>query len=617
MKNLYASFVTSLLVGAVSALAGAQTLDPSFSSGNTLIEPGVDLRDYVSDRKTPPMTVDGFGYIWVIADKGRTTPLLLRVNRQGVIDARIEGFGRTVEEMQKFGTTRNGDLLFCGVNSTTHRAVVSRYRTLAYGEVALAYQTEVQIPPPYTYQGDIFFPSENPRVVTPISCVEDATGAVVFRFNKSGNFNGDTYYARLLGNGALDASFGGSGLIKAGVNFGREGIIYFGAPTIDWLDADGTINLVTEGALQGTLGVFTHPAAVWRLRPPSATSSAWTTESKDLSFQVDPTDFGRRFVFARYVDNENIVFVAQPDSAGSRRIANVYRVDKTTGVRMPRIQPVYLPLFQTGALLSFSTFTVDGKALLFGVNTSDGAVVGFPISSAQRYQFTLWIKRLDAGGSVQSVAAGLAIAGFVSATDVRVLPDGGFVLASAGLITRDEKNAVPGLVRFPPDYLNPRTSEFVDTKRGTYFFSADTDEIEQIWQWTRDGILADWKPSRYVPGAQSFKVWPLDRVSPIQTSAACRFFASSIPTHFYASSTQECATLATGEWAKFFAAESPNFAMSYPSSSGSCESGTLPVRRFFSGKPPLNHRWVTTASETTTMLSLGWIDEGVQLCALR
>ena len=432
MKNRYASFVTSLLVGAMSALAGAQTLDPSFSSGNTLIEPGVDLRDYVSDRKTPPMTVDGFGYIWVIADKGRTTPLLLRVNGQGVIDARIEGFGRTVEEMQKFGTTRNGDLLFCGVNSTTHRAVVSRYRTLAYGDVALAYQTEVEIPPPYTYQGDIFSPSETPRVVTPISCVEDATGAIVFRFNKSGSFNGDTYYARLLGNGALDTSFGGSGLIKAGVNFGREGIIYFGAPTIDWLDADGTINLVTEGTLQGILGVFTHPAAVWRLRPPSATSSAWTTESKDLSFQVDPTDFGRRFVFARYVDNENIVFVAQPDSAGSRRIANVYRVDKTTGVRMPKIQPIYLPLLQTGALLNFSTFTVDGKALLFGVNTSAGAVAGFPFSSAQRYQFTLWIKRLDASGSVQSVAAGLAIAGVMSATDVRVLPDGGFVLASAG-----------------------------------------------------------------------------------------------------------------------------------------------------------------------------------------
>jgi len=616
MKNLCKIFVASLVFGLIATPSTAQSLDPGLSSGDTLIEPGVDLRDYVSAGKTPPVAVDSFGYIWTMGDNGYSTPLLMRINAQGVIDTRFQGLAGSLDEMQKFGTTRNGDLLFCGVNQATHQAVVSRYRTLAYGAVSMIYQARVVIPPPYTWSGDPFFPSNNPRIATLVSCVEDASGAVVLRFITPGSIGSKTFYARILSNGVPDAAFGSDGVIAAGTTFNSSGVVNFGAATLDWLDADGTINLVTEGAImRDAQGVFSHPAALWRMRPPTAMMSAWAGEAKDISFRVDPSDFSQRLHLARYVDGDNIVFIAQPFLVANQQIGNVYRVDKRTGVRSVAVQSVYLPLFHLQSTPTFQAFSVDGKPLLFGVNSTDGGAAQRPFPYSESYKSTLWVKRMDAVGGLQSVAAGLAITVAMAPNDVRSLPDGSFILASAGLITKDGKNAVPGLVRFAADYQNPRTSEFIDAKRGTYFFTADTNEIEQIWQWTRNGVLPDWKPARYASGAQSFKAGPLDNAPSIATAAACRFFAPSLLTHFYASSAQECAALKTGESAKFFAAEAPNFALSYPSPSGTCGSGTSPVWRFFSGKPPLNHRWVTTTIEINKMLALGWIDEGVQLCA--
>lgn len=620
MKEASRLFVAALLACTVGSSSTAQSLDPTFSSGNTLTEPGVDLRDYVSAGKTPPVAVDSFGYVWTMADKGFTPPSLMRLNAQGRVDTRITGLAGSTDELQKFGMTRNGDLLLCGMNQAAHQAVVSRYETSTNGSVSLSYQGRAVIPPPYTWSGDPFFPSDKPVIPNLVSCVEDTSGAVVLRFITQGSISSKNFYAHFLGSGMPDTTFGVGGVVEAGTTFNSGGVVNLGVGILDWLDSDGTINLVTEGAIQGDVqGAFSHPAAIWRMRPPTVAGSTWTGEITDISFRVDPSDFPQRLVLARYIDGDNIVFIAQPFLAANQQIGNVYRVNKRTGVRAATIQSIYLPLFHPQSSTTFQAFAVGGKPLLFGVNSTDGGAAQRPIPYSESYKSTLWVKRLDAVSGAQSVAAGLAITAAMEPNDVRSLPDGGFVLASAGLITKDGKDAVPGLVRFAADFQYPRTSEFFDAKRGTFFFTADTNEIEQIWHWTRNGVLPDWKSSRYASGLQSFKTLPVSNAAPFATAAACRFFAPSLLTHFYASSAAECAALKTGESASFFTAEAPNFALASASTGGTCEPGLLPVRRFFSGRPPLNHRWLTASSsgiEWINMLLSGWIDEGVQFCAL-
>jgi hypothetical protein len=52
-----------------------------------------------------------------------------------------------------------------------------------------------------------------------------------------------------------------------------------------------------------------------------------------------------------------------------------------------------------------------------------------------------------------------------------------------------------------------------------------------------------------------------------------------------------------------------------PPAGGSCPAGLVPVRRFHNLKADLNHRLVGDASTAAEMLSRGWYDEGVRMCA--
>jgi len=53
---------------------------------------------------------------------------------------------------------------------------------------------------------------------------------------------------------------------------------------------------------------------------------------------------------------------------------------------------------------------------------------------------------------------------------------------------------------------------------------------------------------------------------------------------------------------------------------GTCETGTLPISRFYNRRADVNHRYVTNDSDARAMLGVGWTAEGfgpraVVMCA--
>lgn len=133
-----------------------------------------------------------------------------------------------------------------------------------------------------------------------------------------------------------------------------------------------------------------------------------------------------------------------------------------------------------------------------------------------------------------------------------------------------------------------------------YFITAISDEITKL----DSGVFAGWART-----GQGFKVY----VTPQSGLAAvCRFFSTAFgpkSSHFYAPRGLGCeGTLANKDWSL----EGDVFYTPLPSATGACPSGTVPVYRLYNngkGGAP-NHRFTTSQSVRSQMLSAGYIAEG-------
>jgi hypothetical protein len=159
---------------------------------------------------------------------------------------------------------------------------------------------------------------------------------------------------------------------------------------------------------------------------------------------------------------------------------------------------------------------------------------------------------------------------------------------------------------FPSDVV----VEFYNAGLDHYFITADFGEAAAI-----DGGSAG---PGWMRTGNSFK--------PGGSTAVCRFYGSQSPgpnSHFYTVDVGECDSLkqlqtSTPDTQQRWNFESLDF-VSTPPSNGACPSGTTPVYRAynngFSRGVDSNHRITSSTAAIQEVVTRGWSDEGVVMCA--
>jgi Domain of unknown function (DUF5666) len=144
--------------------------------------------------------------------------------------------------------------------------------------------------------------------------------------------------------------------------------------------------------------------------------------------------------------------------------------------------------------------------------------------------------------------------------------------------------------------------EFFDGQNGHFFVTASTAEIAALdagafgGAWQRTG--------------QTFNVGG--------TSAVCRFYGMpprGPDSHFFTVDPTECSFVMTQFAAWTF--EGHAFAMT-PAVNGQCPADLVPVNRFFNNPgtaAAINHRFTVTQQAFDETLAMGWVNEGVAMCA--
>ena len=152
--------------------------------------------------------------------------------------------------------------------------------------------------------------------------------------------------------------------------------------------------------------------------------------------------------------------------------------------------------------------------------------------------------------------------------------------------------------------------EFYNTDLDNYFITADANEAAGI-----DGGSAG---PGWIRTGGSFKSGG--------STPVCRFYGSQVPgpnSHFYTLTSPECDGLKqlqaiTPATQKRWNFESLDF-ISSPPTDGTCPAGTTPVYRAynngFARGIDSNHRLSSAAVAIQDVVSRGWIDEGVVMCA--
>ena len=150
--------------------------------------------------------------------------------------------------------------------------------------------------------------------------------------------------------------------------------------------------------------------------------------------------------------------------------------------------------------------------------------------------------------------------------------------------------------------VGPTAVEFVNAQLGHFFVTASTAEIAALdagafgGAWQRTG--------------QTFNVGG--------TAVVCRFYGmppKGPDSHFFTANPAECVNVMTQFAAWTF--EGHAFAIT-PATNGQCPAGLVPVNRFFNNPTTvgaMNHRFTVTQQAFDQTVAMGWVNEGVVMCA--
>jgi hypothetical protein len=205
-----------------------------------------------------------------------------------------------------------------------------------------------------------------------------------------------------------------------------------------------------------------------------------------------------------------------------------------------------------------------------------------------------------AGGSAQTAIADGASA--ASLAGFRVLNAAGVQVAGFTLKSYSGGYSIPE--RAPPPAGIARAVEYYDAAFGTFFITANANEIAALDSGTTPG----WQRT-----GESFNVFTTSDTGRV---GVCRFFGEFVvqgrheSSHFYAPRGLGCeAVLGSPVW-KY---EGDVFFSPLPAADGTCPSGSIPVFRLYNnGKGGMpNHRFTTSESTMLDMLRDGYVAEGV------
>ena len=102
------------------------------------------------------------------------------------------------------------------------------------------------------------------------------------------------------------------------------------------------------------------------------------------------------------------------------------------------------------------------------------------------------------------------------------------------------------------------------------------------------------------------------------TQAVCRFYGMpprGPDSHFFTANAAECDYVMGNYSAWTF--EDHAFAIT-PAANGQCSAGLVPVHRFYNNptrSDDMNHRFTTSVAAFNATIAMGWVHEGVVMCA--
>ena len=169
-------------------------------------------------------------------------------------------------------------------------------------------------------------------------------------------------------------------------------------------------------------------------------------------------------------------------------------------------------------------------------------------------------------------------------------PDG--VIAAKEIETRGAVGSIAG--------QGTTAVEFRNARLGHFFITALTAEIAALDAGT------DWQRT-----GEAFKVGG--------PQAVCRFYGMpprGPDSHFFTGNPRECGVVMGDMPAWTF--EGHVFSITMPDARGQCAPGLVPVHRLYnqpSHVDDVNHRYTVSPTARAATLSMGWVDEGVVMCA--
>jgi hypothetical protein len=245
-----------------------------------------------------------------------------------------------------------------------------------------------------------------------------------------------------------------------------------------------------------------------------------------------------------------------------------------------------------GALVAARVETTEGQGAHEPALEFFGKVVALPAGAAgligvwqvdARFVNVTAATKIEAKDAPLAVGVAVEVSGFAQ-------PDG--MIDASKIETRVTVGAMAAQA--------PRAVEFVNAALGHFFMTANPTEIAILdagSAWTRTG--------------QSFSVGA-------GTSAVCRFYGmppKGPDSHFFTADPAECQIAMTKLAAWTF--EGHVFSIT-PAVNGQCPAGLVAVHRFYNNPATVsavNHRFTVTQQAFDQTQAMGWMHEGVVMCA--
>ena len=141
-----------------------------------------------------------------------------------------------------------------------------------------------------------------------------------------------------------------------------------------------------------------------------------------------------------------------------------------------------------------------------------------------------------------------------------------------------------------------------------YFVTADPDEIEALASGRFNGWFRTGEKFAVLPSGSSVG----------GSTPVCRFFASRLTSHFYSGMPVECDEVGARFSDTWLLEADDVYRAFLPDVTGRCPSGTEAIYRVYNNRADANHRYTTNPAIAGSMISKGYIAEGlVSLCRFR